>query len=437
MAVDKNKRIKRRVRNAYIVSTVSIALVLFLLGAVGYLIMGALNATERLKENVTVYVMLRDDITAEQSAALKGRIEKHEGVREVKYTSKDEAAAEFQAYLGDDFVGFLQENPLPDMYEVKVASTSAEKEALSALERQLLSWEGVDEVVYQRSVIDQITSNINKFNLILLLFGATLLVISLILLNNTIRVTIFSKRYIIHTMKLVGATRWFIMKPFLVTSVLQGIYAGLISWAMLAVMIVGLSEGLPEVNFVGEHAYIAAICGVLMVGGILISLVFTSFAVRKFLRMNTVWRTFEKTGRQDFPEPGKPAAGRTRFASLPFRAGRPGPYGGTYAGPDFGPPHGGRTGGRRTEYDGNLFGDAQPVVCRRSFQVAGYRAAVDFQPVRLRRRVARRRGTPIRLAVGRRRLERYRVRRSEISQVPDCPVRRVFRTGARACRQRP
>ena len=159
MAVDKNKRIKRRVRNAYIVSTVSIALVLFLLGAVGYLIMGALNATERLKENVTVYVMLRDDITAEQSAALKGRIEKHEGVREVKYTSKDEAAAEFQAYLGDDFVGFLQENPLPDMYEVKVASTSAEKEALSALERQLLSWEGVDEVVYQRSVIDQITSH--------------------------------------------------------------------------------------------------------------------------------------------------------------------------------------------------------------------------------------------------------------------------------------
>ena len=79
----------------------------------------------------------------------------------------------------------------------------------------------------------------------------------------------------------------------------------------------------------------------------------------------------------------------------------------------------------------------QPVVCRRSFQVAGYRAAADFQPVRLRRRVARRRGTPIRLAVGRRRLERYRVRRSEISQVPDCPVRRVFRTGARACRQRP
>ena len=122
-----NKRLKRRVRNSYIVSTVSMALVLFLLGAVGYLIMGALNATERLKENVTVYVMLRDDITAEQSAALKGRIEKHEGVREVKYTSKDEAAAEFQAYLGDDFVGFLQENPLPEQRKCRLPDFRAQK----------------------------------------------------------------------------------------------------------------------------------------------------------------------------------------------------------------------------------------------------------------------------------------------------------------------
>ena len=150
--------------------------------------------------------------------------------------------------------------------------------------------EGVDEVVYQRSVIDQITSNINKFNLILLLFGATLLVISLILLNNTIRVTIFSKRYIIHTMKLVGATQ--LVHHAAVPgrrSVLQGIYAGTDRVGdARSVMIDGAAaRGCPRSNFVGEHAYIAAICGVLMVGGILISLVFTSFAVRKFLRMNT------------------------------------------------------------------------------------------------------------------------------------------------------
>ena len=119
------------------------------------------------------------------------------------------------------------------------------------------------------------------------LFGGALLIISLILLNNTIRVTIFSKRYLIHTMKLVGATRWFITKPFLGGSILQGIYAGLISWAMLAVMIAGLHEGLPEVKFVSDQLQLLFIFGAMMVGGILISLVFTAFAVRKFLRMRT------------------------------------------------------------------------------------------------------------------------------------------------------
>lgn len=287
MARDNNKRIKRKVRNAYVVSTVSIALVLFLLGAVGYLILGALGATQRLKENVTVYVMLEEGVSAEDSLALKTRLEGHEAVWSARYISKAEAAAEFRTYLGDDFVEFLEHNPLPASYELRLSARSSDRETLSALERQVASWNGVDEVVYQRSVVEQITSNINKFNLILLLFGATLLFISLILLNNTIRVTVYSKRYIIQTMKLVGATRWFIMRPFLAGSVLQGVYAGLIAWGMLSVMIVGLNEGLPEVRFVTERMYILAIYGAQMVGGVFISLVFTGFAVRKFLRMHT------------------------------------------------------------------------------------------------------------------------------------------------------
>ena len=287
MAVNNNRKIKRKVRNAYIISTVSIALVLFLLGAVGYLILGALNASNRLKENVSVFVMLKDGIPEETSAAVKRQLETNPAIREVKFIPKDQAAADFQAYLGSDFVEFLQTNPLPDSYEVKLDGRSAETGALSALEKQVMSWDGVDEVVYQRNVIEQVTSNINKFNLVLLLFGGALLIISLILLNNTIRVTIFSKRYLIHTMKLVGATRWFITKPFLGGSILQGIYAGLISWAMLAVMIAGLHEGLPEVKFVSDQLQLLFIFGAMMVGGILISLVFTAFAVRKFLRMRT------------------------------------------------------------------------------------------------------------------------------------------------------
>ena len=122
----------------------------------------------------------------------------------MKFIPKDQAAADFQAYLGSDFVEFLQTNPLPDSYEVKLDGRSAETGRCRPLEKQVMSWDGVDEVVYQRNEIEQVTSNINKFNLVLLLFGGALLIISLILLNNTIRVTIFSKRYLIHTMKLVG-----------------------------------------------------------------------------------------------------------------------------------------------------------------------------------------------------------------------------------------
>ena len=167
MAVNNNRKIKRKVRNAYIISTVSIALVLFLLGAVGYLILGALNASNRLKENVSVFVMLKDGIPEETSAAVKRQLETNPAIREVKFIPKDQAAADFQAYLGSDFVEFLQTNPLPDSYEVKLDGRSAETGALSALEKQVMSWDGVDEVVYQRNVIEQVTSNINKFNLVL------------------------------------------------------------------------------------------------------------------------------------------------------------------------------------------------------------------------------------------------------------------------------
>ena len=285
MAKDNSRKIRRKVRSAYIVSTVSIALVLFLLGAVGYLILGAMNASNRLRESVSVYVMLKNSVGSDTTRQqLQRRFEGQPHVKQVRYISKAEAAEEFKSYLGTDFVAFLDENPLPDSYELKLDAT-ADQRVMAALEKTFNSWSEVDEVVYQRNLVDQIATNINKFNMVLLFFGGALLAISLILLNNTIRVMIFSRRYIINTMKLVGATRWFIMRPFLGRSVLQGFYAGLISWVMLVLMIAGLREGLPDVQFVSEQMHLIAIFVAMMAGGILISLLFTAFAVRKFLRM--------------------------------------------------------------------------------------------------------------------------------------------------------
>ena len=287
MAADENKKIRRKVRNAYIISTISIALVLFLLGTVSYLIFGALNASDQLKESMTINVMLKDSLPQEEVNLIQKKLYAHVNVKEVKFVSKEQAADDFKAYIGDDFVEFLQQNPLPDSFEITLNADASDKDVISAMENEIMTWQGIDEVVYQRNVVDQITSNLNKFNLVLLVFGGALLFISLILLNNTIRVTIFSRRYIINTMNLVGATRGFIMRPFLLNSLLHGLYAGLIASAMLVLMIAGLNEGLPEISFVRNNLQLLIIFAGMIVGGMLISLLFTTFAVSKFIRMNS------------------------------------------------------------------------------------------------------------------------------------------------------
>ena len=274
---ENTKSLRRKVRNSYIISTISIALVLFLLGSVGYLIFNAVRATDLIKQG-----------TSDERIAEIGReLGAHEAVKEVTFVPKAVAAENFKEQIGSDFVEFLAFNPLPDAYEVKLHAQYSDKDYVRKFEKEAASWNGIEEVVYQRAVVEQIGSNINKFNLVLLLFGGALLVIALILLNNTIRLTIYSKRYLINTMKLVGASKWFIMKPFLLRSILHGVYAWLIAAAMFLALVAGLGEGLPEVTFLAESRPVYyVLCGMLLLG-ILISALFTLFAVNKFVRMNT------------------------------------------------------------------------------------------------------------------------------------------------------
>ena len=284
---ENTKSLRRKVRNSYIISTISIALVLFLLGSVGYLIFNAVRATDLMKENVAIHLMIKQGTSDERIAEIGRELGAHEAVKEVTFVPKAVAAENFKEQIGSDFVEFLAFNPLPDAYEVKLHAQYSDKDYVRKFEKEAASWNGIEEVVYQRAVVEQIGSNINKFNLVLLLFGGALLVIALILLNNTIRLTIYSKRYLINTMKLVGATKWFIMKPFLLRSILHGVYAWLIAAAMFLALVAGLGEGLPEVTFLAESRPVYyVLCGMLLLG-ILISALFTLFAVNKFVRMNT------------------------------------------------------------------------------------------------------------------------------------------------------
>ena len=284
---DRNRVLARKIRNSYFISTISIAMVLFLLGAVGYLIINAMVATQRMKESVTINVMLRDGLDSDQIRAIRAALEANSAVRDILFVDKEQAAKEFKEYLGGDFVEFLQYNPLPDAFEVRLNASSYERELVSELERKFSEINGVDEIVYQRNILDQIGANISRFNLILLLFGGTLLTISVILLNNTVRVTIYSKRYIINTMKLVGATRGFILRPFVWSALWQGLTAALVATILFAASVIGLNRGLPEIKFANSEMQLFIIVAAMFVGGVLISVLFTIFAVNRFIKLQS------------------------------------------------------------------------------------------------------------------------------------------------------
>ena len=283
----KNNSLKRKVRGSYAISTVSIALVLFLLSGVGYVIWNLSHAANSIKERMTLYVMLEDEATDEVVEAVRHSLATAEGVREVVYVSKQQAATEFKEFVGSNFEEFLSYNPLPASFEVRLKATESPKALVAALEEQIAEWKGVDEVVYQRGVVDNLDANLGKFRLLVVLFGGALLVISLVLLRNTIRMSVFSRRELINTMKLVGASRSFIKKPFLVDSLWQGLVAALLAMLLFWAMVVALAEGLPFVMLVSGAEVMISICGAILVGGVVISLLFTNFALNKFINMNS------------------------------------------------------------------------------------------------------------------------------------------------------
>ena len=284
-----DKRLKRKVRNSYIVSNISIALVLFLLGSVGYLMTAAMQVARTLQESVTVTVELRNGADEKQKESLRKRFEANELVSHVEYSSKDDKLndTDFRQMFEQEFEAILEENPLLDSFELTLSADSADPDKLETFIAQIAELDGVDRVSYPAQTVERLHATIAKIRLVLLLFGGALLVISLILLNNTIRLAIFSKRYLINTMKLVGATKSFIMRPFLGSSITQGILSGIIASALFLTAVYGLNEAVPELMSLAETLKIAIIVGSMVLGGILISLCFTFFAVNKFVNMKS------------------------------------------------------------------------------------------------------------------------------------------------------
>lgn len=284
-----DKRLKRKVRNSYIVSTVSIALVLFLLGSVGYLLGAALKVADTLRSSIAVTVELAEGTDDARREAVAKRLAEEPLVASVCFVSKEEKAEdrEFQKMFGSAFAEVLGENPLPDSFELTLAAQAEDKAEREELIAGIERMEGVGRVSYPALMADRLHTTVGKIRLVLLLFGGALLVVSLILVNNTIRLAIFSKRYLINTMKLVGATKWFIMKPFVKNSITQGVLAGIIAALLFAVATYGLNETVPELTALAEMRRIVLFPVAMLLVGVGISSLATLLALNKFVNMKS------------------------------------------------------------------------------------------------------------------------------------------------------
>ena len=286
---NENKRLKRKVRNSYIISTVSIALVLFLLGTIGFLMAATVKTATELQDNVTLIVELENAMSTDDRETLKERIMESPLVTEVAFSSKEEKLndSEFRKLFNVEFEDILDENPLLDSFDVRVSARPEQKEELHRFIDDLLLIDGIQHVSYPAAMIETMQNTVSKVRPLLAVFALVLAVISLVLLNNTIRLAIFSKRYVINTMKLVGATKWFIIKPFILSSIGQGVIAGVLAAVLFGAAFWGVGQSLPEALSPERLEAAAIVAGAMLAVGVVVSMLFTLFAVNKFVNMKS------------------------------------------------------------------------------------------------------------------------------------------------------
>ena len=275
---------------SYIISTISISLVLFMVGVVSYVTLSAISAARALKESVVVSVEVSDEISEESRMALEAMFEDKSVCADVQFLSKDAKVADeaFRAQFEVDLDLLLGVNPLLDSYEVALHTDYTDRAGVEQVADILRSMDGVEYVsVPPVEIVEGMHKTIKQTSIALMLFLSLLLLISLLLLSNTIRLVVYSKRYLINTMKLVGATKWYIMRPFLITAVKQGLAAGVIASALMAAVVYGAeSHAIDGVNMLATED-VVAIVGSIVVLGVVVTVLFSAVAVNKFVNMRS------------------------------------------------------------------------------------------------------------------------------------------------------
>ena len=277
----------RRVLNSYFSVTISITFVLFLLGILGLFVLNYRSITSHFKEQISMNVYLKNNAKEIEITQLQKKILLNPATKKLNYISKEEAAKSYVSEIGEDFVNFLGYNPLLDVIDIFFNASYVNNQTLSSTKIDIESFDFVDEVVYDKPLLELLEDNIRKITFGLLFFTLFFVIIALLLINSSIRLSIFSKRFTIKTMQLVGAKKSFIRKPFILNNMLLGFISSLISLGALSYLIFEIDRQFPELKIFNQTNELVIIYLIVMMFGIIISGLSTFFATQRYLNLKT------------------------------------------------------------------------------------------------------------------------------------------------------
>ncbi len=285
MATAEEKAHRRKIWSSNITAVVSISLVLFMLGLLGLVLLYADALSSHVKENIGFTIYLKDDAKEADILQFQKFLDASDFVRSTKYVSKEEAAEYLKEALGEDFLGFMGYNPLKRSIDVRVKSEFADADGMINIQSELLKNAFIHEIDYPVDLIRVINRHVRKAGIIIMVFCGLLSLIAISLINNNIRLAVYSKRFLINSMKLVGATQEFIRRPFVIEGLLRGLVGAMVANVLLALVIYMANNQVPELFGLENVKIVSILFGSVLAFGLIISFLSTSLAVRKYLRL--------------------------------------------------------------------------------------------------------------------------------------------------------
>lgn len=285
MARNENTLMRRRLANAYLSSVISISLVLLLVGVASLLLVNTKAVSDYFKENVRVSVVMDNDVPEKEALVLKSALDTMRFVHSTEFISREQGEREMAEMLGRDFLNVF-ETSIPVSISVALNAQYVSEDSLKKVSSIIESYPGVDEVSYQGSLVDALNENLSKVSAVLAVFILLMLFISFVLINNTMRLTVYAKRFTVHTMKLVGATKSFIRGPFLVKAAFLGLFSSLVSLILLVGLLFIVRSEFSQLFEVFTLGRLLIVMGIVIASGLLICVTSTWLVVNKLVTLS-------------------------------------------------------------------------------------------------------------------------------------------------------